>query len=92
MKTTEKIANAKKRINELERLIKYWNDSEQGKAKIVNFSIEIENKVAQIIMAQVHLLLWILINLISLSIHILFAININRAIKPIFKNSKEEII
>ena len=46
MKTTEKIANAKKRIDELERLIKYWNDSEQGNAKIVNFPIEIENKVS----------------------------------------------
>jgi len=46
MKTTEKIANAKKRINELERLIKYWNDSEHDEAKIVNFSMKIENKVA----------------------------------------------
>ena len=46
MKTTEKIANAKKRIDELERLIKYWNDSEQGKTKIVNFPNKIENKVA----------------------------------------------
>ena len=46
MKTTEKIANAKKRIDELERLIKYWNDSEQGNAKIVNFTIKIENKVS----------------------------------------------
>jgi len=26
MTTTEKIANAKKRIDELERLIKYWNN------------------------------------------------------------------
>ena len=49
MKTTEKIANAKKRIVELERLIKYWNDSEQGNAKIVNFPIKIENKVSQIV-------------------------------------------
>ena len=47
MKTTEKIANAKKRINELERLIKYWNSSEQGNSKIVNFPIKIENKIAQ---------------------------------------------
>ena len=29
MTSTEKIANAKKRINELERLIKYWNHTEQ---------------------------------------------------------------
>ena len=46
MKTTEKIANAKKRIDELERLIEYWNDLEQGSAKRVNFPIQIENKVA----------------------------------------------
>ena len=46
MTTTEKIANAKKRIDELERLIKYWNDSENSNAGIVNFSMKIENKVA----------------------------------------------
>ena len=46
MKTTEKIANAKKRIDELERLIKYWNDSENVEAKLVNFTMNIENKVA----------------------------------------------
>ena len=46
MTTTEKIANAKKRIDELERLIKYWNDSEHDDAKIVDFAIKIENKVA----------------------------------------------
>ena len=46
MTTTEKIANAKKRINELERLIKYWNNSEDGRAKVVNFPIKIENKIA----------------------------------------------
>ena len=46
MTTTEKIANAKKRINELERLIKYWNNSNYNEAKIVNFSRNIENKVA----------------------------------------------
>ena len=46
MTTTEKIANAKKRIDELERLIKYWNDSEHGEDKIVNFAMKIENKVA----------------------------------------------
>ena len=53
MTTTEKIANAKKRIDELERLIKYWNDSEHDETKIVNFSMEIENKVAQILMIKV---------------------------------------
>ena len=46
MTTTEKIANAKKRIDELERLIEFWNDSDHDEAKIVNFSKNIENKVA----------------------------------------------
>ena len=46
MTTTEKIANAKKRIDELERLIKYWNDSERDEAKIVNFNTKIIDKVA----------------------------------------------
>ena len=49
MTTTEKIANAKKRIDELERLIKFWNDSDHDEAKIVNFSKNIENKVAKIV-------------------------------------------
>ena len=46
MTTTEKIANAKKRIDELERLIKYWNDSEHEQPKIVDFTMKIENKFA----------------------------------------------
>ena len=46
MTITEKISNAKKRIDELERLIKYWNDSERDDAKIVNFTKKIKNKVA----------------------------------------------
>ena len=46
MTNSEKIANAKKRIDELERLIKYWNDSDQGEKKLVNFTMNIENKVA----------------------------------------------
>ena len=46
MTNTEKIANAKKRIYELERLIKYWNDSENDESKIVNFTMKIENKVS----------------------------------------------
>ena len=50
MTTTEKIANAKKRIDELERLIKYWNDSDHDEAKLVNFTRNIEDKVAQILM------------------------------------------
>ena len=46
MTNTEKIANAKKRIDELERLIQYWNDSENDEAKIVNFTMKIKNKAA----------------------------------------------
>ena len=46
MTKIEKIANAKKRIDELEKLIKYWNDSEHDEVKIVNFLTKIENKVA----------------------------------------------
>ena len=46
MTTTEKIANAKKRIDELERLIKFWNESEHDESKIVNFNTNIVNKVA----------------------------------------------
>ena len=46
MTTTEKIANAKKRIDELERLIKYWNYSVSDEAKIVNLNSNIVNKVA----------------------------------------------
>ena len=46
MTSTEKIANAKKRIDELERLIKYWNDSDHDEAKIVNFTKNIESKVS----------------------------------------------
>ena len=46
MTTTEKIANAKKRIDELERLIKYWNDSDHDEANKVNFTMNVENKVA----------------------------------------------
>jgi len=46
MTNTEKIANAKKRIDELERLIKYWNNSDHDEAKIVTFSRKIDNKVA----------------------------------------------
>ena len=57
MTKTEKIANAKKRIDELERLIKYWNESERDEAKIVNFNINSVNKVAQILMIKADLLL-----------------------------------
>ena len=53
MRTTEKIANAKKRIDELERLIKYWHDSDHDEAKIINIKRNIENKVAQIVIIKV---------------------------------------
>ena len=43
MSKTEKIANAKKRIDELEKLIKYWNDSVQEETKIVSFPIRTQN-------------------------------------------------
>ena len=46
MTTTEKIANAKKRIDELERLIKYWNDSDHDEAKMLNFISNVENRAA----------------------------------------------
>ena len=46
MTNTEKIANAKKRIDELERLIKYWDNSEDDEQKILDFTIKIKNNVA----------------------------------------------
>ena len=55
MTTTEKIANAKKRIDELERLIKYWNDSDHNDAKIINLTRNTENKVAQIVIIKAEL-------------------------------------
>ena len=39
MTSTEKIANAKKRINELERLIKYWDDSEEKIISKIDFEL-----------------------------------------------------
>tara|TARA_A100001388_G_C28636936_1_gene435120 strand:+ start:153 stop:293 length:141 start_codon:yes stop_codon:yes gene_type:complete len=39
MTSTEKIANAKKRINELERLIKYWDDSEEKNINKIEFEL-----------------------------------------------------
>ena len=41
MKVTEKIENAKKRINELEELIEYWNKSE----KVENIDLSKESKI-----------------------------------------------
>ena len=46
MKLTEKIANAKKRIDELEMLIKYWSKFQVNSSKIVNLSLKNEDKVA----------------------------------------------
>ena len=45
MTSTEKIANAKKRINELERLIKYWDNSEEKKIEKIDFEIKNEEKI-----------------------------------------------
>ena len=44
MTSTEKIANAKKRINELERLIKYWDNTEEKKINKLDFELN-NNKV-----------------------------------------------
>ena len=41
MKVTEKIENAKKRINELEELIEYWNKSK----KIENIHLSEQSKI-----------------------------------------------
>ena len=46
MTSTEKIANAKKRINELERLIKYWDNSEEKKIKKIDFEVNNEKIAA----------------------------------------------
>ena len=59
MTTTEKIANAKKRIDELEKLIKYWNDSDHDEAKIGNFDNNIVNKAAQILMIKADELIYL---------------------------------
>tara|TARA_Y100000991_G_scaffold179594_1_gene142083 strand:+ start:315 stop:455 length:141 start_codon:yes stop_codon:yes gene_type:complete len=42
MTSTEKIANAKKRINELETLIKYWDNSKEK--NINKIDIEFNNE------------------------------------------------
>ena len=46
MTSTEKIANAKKRINELERLIKYWDNSEEHNFKKNDFEVNNEKIAA----------------------------------------------
>ena len=45
MTSTEKISNARKRINELERLIKYWDNSENKNIKKINFEVK-DQKIA----------------------------------------------
>ena len=46
MTSTEKIANAKKRINELERLIKYWDNSNKQNIKKIDFEVNNEKIAA----------------------------------------------
>ena len=46
MTSTERIANAKKRINELERLIKYWDNSEEKNIKKIDFEVNNEKVAA----------------------------------------------
>ena len=46
MTSTEKIANAKKRINELEKLIKYWDNSERKNIKKIDFEVNNEKIAA----------------------------------------------
>ena len=46
MTSTEKIANAQKRINELERLIKYWDNSEEKYSKKIDFEVTNDKLVA----------------------------------------------
>ena len=46
MTSTEKIANAKKRINELERLIKYWDNTYEKNTKKVEFEVNADNIAA----------------------------------------------
>ena len=45
MTSTEKIANAKKRISELEKLIEYWNNSEEKNINKIDFEFN-NDKVA----------------------------------------------
>ena len=45
MTPTEKIAYAKKRINELERLMQYWENSEGKNIKKIDFEVN-NDKIA----------------------------------------------
>ena len=46
MTSTERIANAKKRINELERLIKYWDNSNEQNINKIDFEVNNEKIAA----------------------------------------------
>ena len=46
MNSKEKIVNAKKRINELELLIKYWDNLEEKNIKKINFGVNSDNIAA----------------------------------------------
>ena len=46
MTSTEKITNSKKRINELERLINYWDNPEEKNNKKIDFGVNNENIAA----------------------------------------------
>ena len=46
MTSTERIANAKKRINELERLIKLWDNSNEQNIKKIDFEVNNEKIAA----------------------------------------------
>ena len=46
MTSTEKITNAKKRINELEKLIKYLDNSEEQNIKKIDFEVNNEKIAA----------------------------------------------
>ena len=48
MTKIEKIANAKQRIQELERLIKYWDDSEENNHSIEMNKIDFEKNTNSI--------------------------------------------
>ena len=46
MTSAEKISNAKKRINELETLIKYWDNPKEKNIKKIDFEINNEEFAA----------------------------------------------
>ena len=46
MTSTEKIANAKKRIDELERLIKYWDNSAEKNINEIDHEVNNEKVAA----------------------------------------------